>query len=130
MGGKNMGFYALPEPGEQVLIAFEEGDLARPYVLGSLSNALALPPATNADGQNNKRIIKSRAGHTITFDDTLDVGKLVIEDKHGSSIVMDSTDGSITISAHSNLKLVAKTTITLEVGATTLTVSPQDVNVT
>ena len=130
MGGKNMGFYALPEPGEQVLIAFEDGDLASPYVLGSLSNALALPPATNADGQNNKRIIKSRAGHTITFDDTLDVGKLVIEDKHGSSIVMDSTDGSITISAHSNLKLVAKTTITLEVGATTLTVSPQDVNVT
>ncbi len=125
-----MGFYALPEPGEQVLIAFEDGDLARPYVLGSLSNAHALPPATNADGKNNKRIIKSRAGHTITFDDTLDVGKLVIEDKHGSSIVMDSTDGSITISAHSNLKLVAKTTITLEVGATTLTVSPQDVNVT
>lgn len=130
MGGKNMGFYALPEPGEQVLIAFEEGDLARPYVLGSLANALALPPDTNSDGQNNKRIIKSRAGHTITFDDTLDVGKLVIEDKHGSSIVMDSTDGSITISAHSNLKLVAKTTVSLEVGATALTVSPQDVNVT
>jgi phage protein D/phage baseplate assembly protein gpV len=130
MGGKGMGFYAVPEVGEQVLIAFENGDLGHPYVLGSLANALAMPPATNADGQNNKRIIKSRAGHMITFDDTLDVGKLVIEDKHGSSIVMDSTDGSVTISANTSLKLVAPTEITLEVGDTTLTVSPQDVNVT
>jgi phage protein D/phage baseplate assembly protein gpV len=132
MGGKDMGFYALPEPGEQVLIAFEDGDLAHPYVLGSLSNALALPPATNDDGQNNKRIIKSRAGHTITFDDTLNVGKLVIEDQQGSSIVMDSTDGSITISARGDLKLVASKTITLEAGegATKITMDPPQVNIT
>jgi phage protein D/phage baseplate assembly protein gpV len=130
MGGKNMGFYALPEPGEQVLIGFENGELAHPYVLGSLTNALALPPITNVDGQNSKRMIKSRAGHTITFDDTLNVGKLVIEDKLGSSIVMDSTDGSITISATTSLKLVANTTITLQVGGTTVTVDPLQVNVT
>ena len=130
MGGKNMGFYALPEPGEQVLIGFENGELAHPYVLGSLSNALALPPITNVDGLNSKRMIKSRAGHTITFDDTLNIGKLVIEDKRGSSIVMDSTDGSITISAQTGLKLVANTTITLQVGGTTLTIDPLQVNVT
>src|SRR4029077_11888540 len=100
MGGKDMGFYALPEVGEQVLIACENGNLAHPYVLGSLANALAMPPAANADGQNNLRIIKSRAGHTITFDDTLDVGKLVVQDSRGSSIVMDSTEGSVTISAN------------------------------
>lgn len=132
MGGKNMGFYALPEPGEQVLIAFENGNLARPYVLGSLSHALSLPPGSNLDGQNSKRIIKSRAGHTITFDDTLNVGKLVIEDKLGSSIVMDATDGSITISAQTDLKLVANKTITLEAGAgaTKIEMDPLQVNIT
>ena len=77
-----MGFYALPEKGEQVLVAFENGDLGQPYVLGSLWNAKARPPVTNADGPaTTQRMIKSRAGHTITFDDTGDVGKLVIQDK-------------------------------------------------
>ena len=128
--GNDMGFYALPECGEQVLVAFEKGDLGHPYVLGSLWNAKARPPMTNADGQNNTRIIKSRAGHTITFDDTGNVGKLVIQDKGGSSIVMDATDGSITIAARADLKLTAKNTISLEVDGTKLTVSPQDVNIT
>jgi uncharacterized protein involved in type VI secretion and phage assembly len=130
MGGKDMGFYALPDIGEQVLVAFENGDFGRPYVMGSLWHAQARPPATNADGRNALRVIKSRAGHTITFDDTVGAGKVVIEDSRGSSIVMDSVDGSVTISANTDLKLVAKTTITLEVGGTTLTVSPTDVNVT
>jgi uncharacterized protein involved in type VI secretion and phage assembly len=129
MAGNNMGFYALPEKDEQVLVAFEKGDLSHPYVLGSLWHAKARPPITNSDGQNNKRIIKSRAGHSITFDDTSKVGKLMIEDQGGSSIVMDA-DGSITITARADLKLSAKNAISLEVGATKLTVSPQDVNVT
>lgn len=130
MAGSNIGFYALPEPGEQVLVAFEKGDLGHPYVLGSLWHAKARPPTTNADGQNNKRIIRSRAGHTITFDDTGNVGKLVIEDRGGSSIVMDATDGSITITARADLRLAAKNAISLQVGGTKLTVSPQDVNIT
>ena len=36
MAGPDMGFYALPEKGDQVLVAFEQGDLSQPYVLGSL----------------------------------------------------------------------------------------------
>ncbi|WP_194814239.1 phage baseplate assembly protein V [Nocardia sp. XZ_19_385] len=121
MGGKNMGFYAQPEPGEQVLIAFEKGDLASPYVLGSLSNALSMPPVTNVDGQNSKRVIKSRAGHTITFDDTLDVGKVVIEDKLGSSVTLDSTDGSISINAMANLSITANGPITLKAPSINIT---------
>jgi phage protein D len=36
--GKNTGAMFLPEPGDQVLVSFEFGDLRRPYVLGSLVN--------------------------------------------------------------------------------------------
>ncbi|MEV0711573.1 phage baseplate assembly protein V [Nocardia aurea] len=130
MGGKNMGFYALPEIGEQVLIGFENGELAHPYVLGSLSSALALPPGGNTDGMNTKRIIKSRAGHTITFDDTLDVGKLRIEDKLGSSITLDATDGTITIDARTTLNLSATAAISLEVGGTSIKLLPGQVIIT
>jgi phage protein D/phage baseplate assembly protein gpV len=129
MTGSDMGFYALPERGDQVLVAFEHGDLSKPYVIGSLWSAQKMPPATNLDGTNSKRVLKSRAGHTITFDDTLDVGKLVIEDKMGSSITLNAMDGSITISAMGDLTIKANTRISLEVGATMLQVSPTDVNV-
>jgi phage protein D/phage baseplate assembly protein gpV len=124
MAGKDMGFYALPEPGEQVLVAFEHGDLSKPYVLGSLWTAKQSPPASNTDGTNSKRVIKSRAGHAVTFDDTLDVGELVIQDKAGSSITLNARDGSITISAKGNLTLEAAG------GATKISMTATQVDVT
>lgn len=36
--GKTTGAMFLPEPGDQVLVSFEFGDLRRPYVLGSVVN--------------------------------------------------------------------------------------------
>lgn len=36
--GKSTGAMFLPEPGDQVLVSFEFGDLRRPYVLGSVVN--------------------------------------------------------------------------------------------
>ena len=32
MAGPDRGFYALPDKGDQVLVAFEHGDLSQPYV--------------------------------------------------------------------------------------------------
>jgi uncharacterized protein involved in type VI secretion and phage assembly len=131
MAGSGMGFYALPEKGEQVLVAFVNGDLAGPYVIGRLWNVTARPPATNLDGRNAKKVIKSRAGHTITFDDTADIGKLVVEDGKGSTVTLNSLDGSITISAKANLALKAGGTISLEAmnGATKITMDATHVDV-
>lgn len=36
--GKNSGAMFLPEPGDEVLVAFEFGDLRKPYVLGAVVN--------------------------------------------------------------------------------------------
>ncbi len=38
------GFFSVPEVDDEVLIAFEHGDLDRPYILGSLWNAAKPPP--------------------------------------------------------------------------------------
>jgi len=132
MAGSDMGFYALPEPGDQVLVAFEDGDLSKPYVLGGLWNAEQRPPATNADGLNSTRMIKSRAGHTITFDDTPAAGKLVIEDRAGSRITMNSLDGSMEISAAGDLTITARKNLTLKAagGLTTIAMDATQVNVT
>ena len=36
MAGKDRGVFFRPEVGDEVLVAFELGDVRRPYVLGSL----------------------------------------------------------------------------------------------
>jgi phage protein D/phage baseplate assembly protein gpV len=132
MAGSGTGFYALPEKGEQVLVAFADGELAGPYVIGRLWNVTARPPVSNVDGKNNKKVLKSRAGHTITFDDTAELGKLVVEDGRGSTVTLNAVDGSITISAVQNLTLKAGGTISLEAaqGATKITMGATGVDVT
>jgi uncharacterized protein involved in type VI secretion and phage assembly len=116
MAGKERGAYFLPEVDDEVLVAFEHGDLRFPYVLGALWNGQDKPPADNSDGKNNLRLIKSRSGHTIKLND--EDGKETIEiiDKsEKNSIVIDTAKNSITITSEKDITLSAtKGTIKLD----------------
>src|SRR6188768_1210682 len=61
MAGQNRGTFFLPEVGDEVLVAFERGDLRMPYVIGALWNSKDRPPATSNDASGTK-IIQSRSG--------------------------------------------------------------------
>src|SRR4051812_37626671 len=67
--GDGSGFYAIPQVGDEVLVAFEGGDVDHPYVIGSLWSTSASPPADIPTDATNKRIIKTPAGHVIELDD-------------------------------------------------------------
>jgi uncharacterized protein involved in type VI secretion and phage assembly len=95
--GKNRGWFFIPEKDDEVLVMFEHGDINRPLVVGALWNGKDKPPDRNAGG-NPRRMIKSRAGSKITFDD--DKEQLIIED--GSlkgRITLDAKANKITIEA-------------------------------
>ncbi|TFV61593.1 type IV secretion protein Rhs [Mycobacterium sp. PS03-16] len=69
--GKERGTLVLPEVGDEVLVAFEQGDPQRPYVLGGLHNGADPPdskgPAVidSGTGAVNRRSLVSRRGHRI-----------------------------------------------------------------
>jgi uncharacterized protein involved in type VI secretion and phage assembly len=95
MAGSERGSFFLPEVGDEVLVAFEHGDINRPFVIGALWNGIDKPPETNSDGQNNIRKIKSRSGHEIIFNDDSSAGqeKIEIHTKAGHKIVLDDSAG-------------------------------------
>lgn len=120
MAGPGRGFEFIPEVNDEVLVAFEYGDINKPYILGSLWNGKDKPPeASNSivasNGKVQKRIIHSRSGHRITIDDSDGKEKISIIDKTGkNSINIDSSNNQVAINADGNIQLEAKGKVTIK----------------
>lgn len=108
MAGHEMGVYFLPEVGNEVLVAFENGDIDHPVIIGSLWSGQMKPPEINSDGKNNRRLIKSRNGHWLVFDDRDGREKIEIIDKtENNKITIDTSKNTITIEADKDIELKA-----------------------
>ncbi len=127
MAGPDRGAFFRPEVDDEVLVAFEHGDPRRPYILGGLWNRSDTPPPDDDQPtENNVRLIKTRSGHFIKFDDSAGGEKIEIVDKDGSrQVIIDSAgrkiqvtcdDGDVEISAGTGSVKVEATTV--EVKAT------------
>lgn len=116
--GPERGIEYLPEVNDEVLVGFELGDIHAPYVLGGLWNGKDLPPekgsAIISGGKVQKRIIRSRTGHVVTLDDTDGAENILIEDKSGNIIKIDSPTNDLTIEVKGNMKLKAQGNISIE----------------
>lgn len=97
MAGKERGAFFLPEVEDEVLVAFENGDANKPFIIGALWNGKDAPPDTNSDGKNNIRMIKSRSGHIIQLFDKKDEEKILIQSAKGQILEMNDKNGSFSI---------------------------------
>jgi uncharacterized protein involved in type VI secretion and phage assembly len=108
MAGNGRGLYFLPEVDDEVLVLFERGDVRFPFVIGALWNGKDQAPAGNSDGKNALRVIKSRSGHLIRFDDSEKAQKIeIIDAKSTNRIVIDTKNDTVTITADKNIVLEA-----------------------
>jgi uncharacterized protein involved in type VI secretion and phage assembly len=109
MAGSGRGIYFLPEVNDEVLVAFEHGDVRSPYIVGALWNGQDAPPANNDDGKNNIRLVHSRSGHLIRLDDTDGDEKIEIIDKTGGNkITIKSSDNSMSLECTGKMTLHAQ----------------------
>ncbi len=119
MAGKDRGAFFLPEVNDEVLLAFDHGNVHRPYVIGGLWNGEDTPPEATStvldgSGQVVQRMIKSRSGHTILLDDTSGGGGITIKDRAGNQIVIDSGSNGMKIEIQGNLEISAKGKVTIK----------------
>ena len=120
MAGPGRGFEFIPEVNDEVLVAFENGDINKPYILGSLWNGKDKPPELSnnivaSNGKVQKRIIHSPSGHRITIDDSDGKEKISIVDKTGkNSIELDSSGNQIAIKTEGDIQMEAKGKVTIK----------------
>ncbi len=65
----NQGLAILPEVGSQVVVAFEAGNLRRPYIVGCAWNGTTTLPH-DPEQANNIRLLRTRADSRLEFDDS------------------------------------------------------------
>ncbi len=121
MAGSGRGSFFIPEIGDEVLVAFEHGDLNHPFVLGCLWNSEDTPPESmDSDSKNHIRSIRTRSGHVISFDDNTDdkAASITITSQGGHSVTLDDSGGKGNIS----VKTAGGHSLTLDDEGKTVTV--------
>src|ERR1044071_5167699 len=118
MAGPERGTYVLPEIDDQLLVVFEHGDVDRPIVIGALWSKKQEPVEVNASAKNNTKLIKSRCGHRIIFDDKQGAEKITIVDStKKNKIVLDSVNKIVKLESDGDIEIKAKTNVIMHSNA-------------
>ncbi|WP_020673166.1 VgrG-related protein [Amycolatopsis nigrescens] len=142
-GGLGGGGVFSPDVNDEVLVAFEQGLLDRPYVLGGLYNGKDVPsphklPLVDRMGKVNRRSLVSRKGHRLELIDgtTGPPGVRIASGNDRLEVRLDETGNKIDITvfapggrrALSSLSLTPQG-ITIDAGNGTLNLSGASVSI-
>lgn len=105
MAGADRGTYWLPEVNDEVLVAFIHGDFQNGIVLGGLWNGVDKPIYNHKDAagkvteagfmgkhdakKNDLRVLRSRLGHQLIFNDNASEPRVALHSKQKHRIVLD-----------------------------------------
>jgi hypothetical protein len=130
MVGQMAGNYFIPNLGDEVLVAFEHGDVNAPYVIGCLWTAIAPPPMPSPLAQI--RAIRTLTGKQIVFTEV--PPSITIQTAPTPPVAMPAPPSPVgpyqTITMNpSGVEIATPTMVSLMVGTTSVVVTPAAVNI-
>ena len=99
---QNRGYVAIPEVGDQVMVNFVHSHPDRPFVMGGMFHGGV---GLGGGVDNRVKSIQTRSGHRVVFTED---ESIVITDKSGNEIHLDTTGSNITITAPETMTLNCK----------------------
>jgi uncharacterized protein involved in type VI secretion and phage assembly len=97
--GPSSGAVYIPEVDDEVLVAFENGDVMHPYVIGGLYNGKDKPLLGDNlfdNGKVRRRGFVSRKGHRLIFFDADDASGLALVTSNGKlQVALNETKGEL-----------------------------------
>lgn len=106
MSGQKRGMLFMPEPGDEVLVAFADGDFDHPYVLGYLWNGEQVSPET----EREQRVIVTPGGHQLRFEDKDGDKRVVLRSSAKHTLTLEDKPGA----HHVQLETAAGRRLTLD----------------
>lgn len=126
--GNKYGGYALPEIGDEVVVAFRLGDRNCPIVIGSIWSGKNPEPEGAVTEKNMTKRFVTKGNNEIYIDDTQDKQKIEIKTAKGKTIILDEENDNMTVhdkdkknsvlidSKQGEIKIKADKKITIEAG--------------
>ncbi len=124
MAGSGHGFFVMPQIGDQVVVAFNYGDISEPYIVGVVRKATDLPQIAAPTEAMTKRKLRTPVGHEIDFDDATQALTITSSTKQkvsmnlegveltaglGAASIQMTIGGAVTITAATSIELNAPT---------------------
>ena len=120
--GRDRGGVMLPEVNDEVLVAFDHGDLRRPFVLGELHNGVDKPELGDgivdpSTGEVRRRgFISKKGGGLVFLDDDGQEGVTLFTGDHQLRIALNKTGTTIKVDSDGKVEITAATDVTVKAG--------------
>lgn len=136
--GKDRGAMVVPEVGDEVLVAFEQQDPSRPYVIGGLFNGIdkpksgGIPVVDTGSGAINRRSFISRNGHRVDIlDDTGKTEGIDVQTGDGKlRIALDAVATKITVHSDGTVQIDGKNGVVIESSSGNLELKGRQIKMT
>lgn len=91
MAGPDRGAWFMPEVDDEVLLAFEMGEIDHPYVLGFLWSESDKPPVKDTSIDGKVRRFRSVKQHRLDFDDRDDSEKILLQSSSEHAVELEDS---------------------------------------